>query len=124
MRTFLRLMAFVLALSLAGCGDAKVGPQGPPGPQGPEGPTGPVGRAGPQGERGDPGPAGAIGPQGPPGPKGDPGPGSAVRVVTGTAKIECAEGEVLVSLVCASGAIDGRRCANADTTAIGLCMHK
>jgi hypothetical protein len=124
MRTFLSLLPIVLALNLAGCGEAKVGPPGPPGPPGPQGPTGPVGRAGPPGDRGDPGAAGAVGPQGPAGPKGDPGSGIAIRVVTGTDKIDCAEGEVLVSLVCASGATDGTKCATAGTSATGLCMHK
>jgi hypothetical protein len=89
-----------------------------------QGSSGPVGRAGPPGDRGDPGAAGSVGPQGPPGPKGDPGPGAPVRLVTGTDKINCAEGEVLVSLVCASGATDGTQCATAGASATGLCMRK
>jgi len=89
-----------------------------------QGPTGPVGRAGTPGDRGDPGAAGSVGPQGPPGPKGDAGPGGAMRLITGTDKIDCAEGEVLVSLVCASGATDGTHCATAGASASGLCMRK
>jgi collagen triple helix repeat protein len=124
MRILLSVLSLVLVLGLIGCGEGKVGPSGPPGPPGMQGPTGPVGRAGPPGDRGDPGPAGAVGPQGPPGPKGDPGQGVALRVVTGTDKVNCADGEVLVSLVCASGATDGTQCATAGTSASGLCMRK
>jgi hypothetical protein len=97
MRKALVLLAFAAAFGLAGCDQGIIGPRGPPGPRGMEGPTGPVGREGPTGDHGDPGAAGPIGPPGPPGPKGDPGP-SGVRLVTGTDKVDCAEGEVLASL--------------------------
>jgi len=123
MRKALVLLAFAAAFGLAGCDQGIIGPRGPPGPRGMEGPTGPVGREGPTGDHGDPGAAGPIGPPGPPGPKGDPGP-SGVRLVTGTDKVDCAEGEVLASLVCASGLTDGMQCATAGTAAVGICMRK
>jgi hypothetical protein len=85
------------------------GPQGPVGPQGPQGEAGGQGPAGPAGQRGEAGPqgpAGPTGPAGPPGPKGDPGPPSSFRIVTGTDNGHCADDEILVSLVCATGASD------------------
>lgn len=101
------------------------GPQGSVGPQGPQGEAGKQGPAGPAGERGPPGPQGAAGPPappGPPGPKGDPGPAATLHVVTGTGSVGCADNEVLVSLICASGATDGPKCAAPDSAAVGLCM--
>jgi hypothetical protein len=109
MRQFLTLVALLTMLALAGCGQPT---PGPPGPQGP---------AGPAGAQGPPGPAG---PAGTPGPKGDPGPAAALRAVTGTGTVRCGDDETLVSLVCASGAPDGAKCASADTAATGLCMRK
>jgi Collagen triple helix repeat (20 copies) len=100
------------------------GPQGPIGPQGPQGEAGSQGPAGPGGERGPPGSQGPAGPPGPPGPKGDPGPATTFRVVTGTGSVSCADKELLVSLVCASGATDGAKCAAPDTAATGLCLPK
>jgi hypothetical protein len=106
------------------------GPLGPPGavgPQGPQGEAGGQGPAGPAGERGPPGPQGPSGPAGapgPPGPKGDPGPPAAVRVVTGTDSVSCAEGEILAGLVCATGATDGAKCATPGTAAAGLCVRR
>jgi hypothetical protein len=73
------------------------------------GPAGPPGSTGP---KGDPGAAGA---------KGDPGP-AGLRLVVGD-NVACGQDEVLVSLVCPSGAPDGGRCA-AGGSATGLCMRK
>src|SRR6266480_1117829 len=103
------------------------GPQGPVGPQGPQGEAGAQGPAGPAGQRGEAGPqgpAGPPGPVGPPGPKGDPGPSPAFRVVTGTDNVRCADDEILVSLVCTSGATDGAKCATPGTPATALCVRK
>ena len=69
------------------------------------GPTGPTGATGVSGQSGPPGPSG-------------------VRVVTGTDTVQCAENEALVSFVCASGAIDGTKCATPGTAATGLCAPK
>jgi len=44
-------------------------------------------------------------------------------VVTGTETIACEPTEVLVSLVCATGAPDGNKCA-AGAAATGLCAKK
>jgi hypothetical protein len=96
----------ITMLTLAGCGQPTPGPQGPAGPQGPQGL------------------AGAPGPAGPPGPKGDPGTGSALRAVTGTDTVRCGDDETLVSLVCASGATDGTKCATPGIAVTGLCMRK
>jgi hypothetical protein len=73
------------------------------------------------GPAGPAGPAGLIGPAGPEGPKGDLGPAAAVRVVTGTDGVSCAENEVLV---CASGSTDGAKCATPGTAATGLCVRR
>jgi hypothetical protein len=113
-----------------GGGQGECNPPGPPGavgPQGPQGEAGAQGPTGPAGERGSPGPQGpacAAGPPGPAGPKGEPGPSAAVRVVTGTDSVSCAEGEVLVGLVCASGGTDGTKCATPGTAATGLCVRR
>ena len=90
------------------------------------GPQGPQGQAGPPGEKG------AKGDQGPPGPKGDqglPGPagsaGSAgLRIVTGEGTVSCTDDEVLVSVVCSTGAPDGARCSAGSKQTTGLCMRK
>ena len=105
----------------------KEGPQGPAGPggaEGPQGPAGPPGAQGPQGPAGPPGAQGPQGPSGPPGPKGEPGSAQALRVLTGTDTVRCADDEVLISMVCASGATDGTKCATPGTAATGLCMRK
>jgi hypothetical protein len=126
----MRAPAFAFALmttiAVAGCGEGKPGPMGPPGATGPKGEMGPPGRQGREGERGDTGPAGAQGPPGPPGPKGDPGPAAAatLRSVTGTDGLQCAEDEVLVSIVCANGPTDGAKCATPGAAATGLCMKR
>jgi len=99
---------------------------------GPQGPQGQAGRPGEKGEKGDQGPPGAKGDQGPPGPKGDqglPGPaGSAgstgLRIVTGEGTVSCNDDEVLVSVVCSTGAPDGARCSAGSKQTTGLCMHK
>jgi hypothetical protein len=104
-----QLSAFIIIISmlaLAGCGQPTPGPQGPAGAQGPQGP------------------AGGPGPAGPPGPKGDPGTASALRVVTGTDTVRCGDNETLVSLVCASGATDGTKCATPGSAVTGLCIRK
>jgi PRC-barrel domain/Collagen triple helix repeat (20 copies) len=103
------------------------GPQGPVGPQGPQGEAGaqgPTGPAGQRGEAGPQGPAGPPGPPGPPGPKGDPGPAASFRVVTGTDNAQCADNEILVALVCATGATDGGKCATPGAAATALCARK
>ena len=113
MRQFSGFFAIiVMMLAVAGCG------QPTPGPAGATGPAGPSGARGPQGPAGPPGPAGAAGP------KGDPAPAAALRAVTGTGTVRCGDDEVLVSLVCANGTLDGPKCATSDTAAIGLCMRK
>src|SRR6266508_3389214 len=137
MRQLLTISGAIAMMAIAGCTPAP-GPQGPPGPAGEAGPAGPIGPAGPQGEaggqgpagpsgeRGPPGaqgPAGPAGPPGPAGPKGDPGPPPAVRVVTGTDTVRCADDEVLAGLVCASGAPDGAKCATPGAAATGLCIR-
>src|SRR5262245_2827059 len=129
------------ALLLMGC-EGPQGSQGPVGPAGqkgdagapgPAGPPGLAGQPGPAGPPGPPGPAGAPGPQGvagppgPTGPKGDAGPpgqpaaSAGIRVVTGNQSIGCNDGEVLVSLVCSTGAPEGNRCPS---DATGLCARK
>jgi hypothetical protein len=49
---------------------------------------------------------------------------SLFRVVTGTENVHCADDEILVSLVCASGATDGAKCATPGTAATLLCARK
>jgi len=117
----------IITLAVAGCGQPASGPQGPAGPggaEGPQGPAGPPGAQGPQGPAGPPGAQGPQGPAGPPGPKGEPGSAQALRIVTGTDTVRCADDEALISLVCASGATDGTKCATPGTEATGLCMRK
>jgi hypothetical protein len=139
----MRLLATIAILAgtlvLSAC-DQFTGPQGQkgdPGPQGAGGPAGPKGDkgdpgpqgiAGAQGPKGDPGPQGPAGPQGQRGEKGDKGdPGTpappSFRVVTGDSAVACADNEVLVSLMCGSGAADGAKCSSPGT-ATGLCIRK
>jgi hypothetical protein len=67
---------------------------------------------------------GTGGPAGPPGPKGDAGPAPPLRVVTGAETVRCADDELLVGLVCASGPTDGAKCATPGTAATGLCVRR
>ncbi len=125
MRKLLIVSVLMGALAVAGCGQPASGPQGPAGPggkEGPQGPAGPPGAQGPQGPAGPPGAQGPPGPAGPPGPKAEPGP--ALRVLTGTDTVRCADDEALISLLCASGATDGTKCATPGTAATGVCMRK
>jgi hypothetical protein len=133
MQQLLKISAIIITLLVAGCGQPTQGPQGPagppgaagpPGPKGEAGPAGPPGAAGPPGPKGEAGPAGPPGAAGPPGPKGEAAPVQALRVVTGTGTVRCADDEALVSLVCVSGPTDGAKCATPDTAATGLCMRK
>jgi hypothetical protein len=154
MRQLLRISAIITTLAIVGCSKPVPEPQGPAGPQGaqgPQGPAGPQGAVGEKGAIGPPGPQGSIGPQGPqgeagsqgpagpagergplgpqgpagpPGPKGDTGAAATFHVVTGMGSVTCADNEQLVSLVCASGAPDGAKCAAPDTAATGLCVPK
>ena len=109
MRQLLNCLAILTMLAVGGCGQPVPGPQGP---------AGPAGAQGPQGLAGPPGSAG------PPGPKGDPAPAPPLRLVTGTDTVRCGDDEALVSLVCASGAIDGTKCATPGTAVTGVCMRK
>jgi hypothetical protein len=118
MRQLLNCFAILTILAVAGCGKPEPGPQGPAGPAGAQGPQGPAGSAGAQG------PQGPSGPPGPQGLKGDPGSASSLRLVTGTDTVRCSDDETLVSLVCASGATDGTKCATSGTAVTGLCMRK
>ena len=118
MRQLVNCFAILTMLAVAGCGKPEPGPQGPAGPAGAQGPQGAAGAQGSQG------PAGPSGPAGPQGPKGDAGSASSLRVVTGTDTVSCRNDEALVSLVCASGAIDGTKCATPGTAVTGLCMRK
>jgi hypothetical protein len=139
MRQLLSVSVLIVTLAVAACGQPPSGPQGPAGPggkegpqgpagpggaEGPQGPAGPPGAQGPQGPAGPPGAQGPSGPAGPPGPKAEPGPAQALRVVTGTDTVRCADDETLISLLCASGATDGTKCATPGTAATGLCMRK
>jgi len=121
------ISVLIMTLAVAGCGQPASGPQGPAGPggaEGPQGPAGPPGAQGPQGPAGQPGAQGPQGPAGPTGPKGEPGSAQALRVVTGTDTVRCADDEALISLVCASGATVGTKCATPGTSATGLCTRK
>src|SRR5262252_10863008 len=107
------------------------GPQGPQGQAGPPGEKGAKGDQGPPGAKGDQGPPGAKGDQGPPGAKGAQGlsglAGSAssvgLRIVSGEGTISCNDNEVLVSVICSTGAPDGAKCSAGSTTT-GLFMRK
>ncbi len=121
MQRLLTVSAIIGALALAGCGQPTPGPQGPQGPAGSKGEAGPAGPAGPPGPAG---PKGEAGPAGPAGPKGEAGLPATFHVVRGTGSVNCAENEVLVSLLCASGAPDGAKCTNPNTAATGLCVPK
>jgi hypothetical protein len=109
MRQLVNCFAIFAMLTVAGCGQPAPGPQGPAGPAGAQGPQGP---------------AGSPGPAGPQGPKGETSAAPSLRVVTGTDTVRCGDDEALVSLVCASGAIDGTKCATPDTVVTGVCMRK
>ena len=139
MRQLLRVSVLIVTLAVAACGQPASGPQGPAGPGGKEGPQGPAGPGGGEGPQGPAGPPGAQGPQGPAGPPGaqgpsgpagpsglkaEPGPAQALRAVTGTDTVRCADDETLISLLCASGATDGTKCATLGTAATGVCMRK
>ena len=56
--------------------------------------------------------------------KGDPGPAATFRVVTGTGSVRCGDDELLVSLVCVTGATDGVKCVAPNAAATGLCVRK
>jgi hypothetical protein len=131
----MRLVTCIIlsAVLLSGC-DQFQGPKGEPGTQGDAGPAGPKGEQGPKGPKGDPGsqgvagpvgPKGDQGPVGPQGPKGDSGSPAAVtfRMVTGEGGVNCADNEVLASLVCANGTAEGAKCS-ASGQATGLCVRK
>ena len=90
------------------------------GPQGPQGQAGPPGEKGAKGEQGPPGPKGD---QGPPGPAGSAG-SAGLRIVTGEGTVSCTEDEVLVSVVCSTGAPDAARCSAGSKQTTGLCMRK
>lgn len=97
MRTGHLILAVLLMVGLAGCGQ---GPKGDPGPAGPQGPKGEAGPAGPPGPVGPPGPPGRQGEQGPPSPS--------VRVIrlnclSGDCTASCRGDEVLVSAYCGPG---------------------
>ena len=77
-----------------------------------------------RGEAGPQGPAGPAGAAGPPGTKGEPGPSWSVRIVTGTDSVQCAGDELLVSLVCSTGASDGTKCTTPGAALTALCMRK
>jgi hypothetical protein len=126
MRSLSSITAIMMAIAVAGCDEGKLGPQGSPGPSGPQGSQGPIGRQGAVGERGDPGSAGAQGPPGSPGPAGPKGDSAtpAFRILIGVDTASCAENEILISLVCASGAADGAKCATPGAAATGLCARK
>ena len=64
-----------------------------------------------------------LGPSGP-WPQGDPGHPPPIRVVTGTDTVACADNELLVSLVCATGTADGTKCTTPGAAATALCMRK
>ena len=117
MRSWLSVLFVATAFALAACGEPKPGPQGPQGTAGPAGPPGPQGTAGAQGPAG---PAGPKGDAGPPGPRGDAA-APPVRAVSGTETVACEATEVLVSIVCQSGAPNGAKCHG---DAIGLCVRK
>jgi hypothetical protein len=92
------------------------------GPQGSQGQAGPPGEKGAKGDQGPPGPTGAKGDQGPPGPAGSAG-SAGLRIVSGQKTISCNDDEMLVSVFCSAGALDGAECS-AGITATGLCMRK
>src|SRR5215469_2428668 len=99
------------------------GPQGPQGQAGPPGEKGAKGDQGPPGPKGDQGPPGLKGDQGPPGPAGSAG-SAGLRIVTGEGAVSCTDDEVLVSVVCSTGAPDAARCSAGSKQTTGLCMRK
>jgi len=106
MRNSAALMVFTFTLFLSACGQGQQGPKGEQGPPGPQGAKG------------------EQGPPGPPGPRGDAPAGQAIRVVTGTGSVRCADNEVLVSLICARGGTAGDHCTVSNAAATGLCVSK
>jgi hypothetical protein len=91
------ILAGLLMLALAGCG------------QGPKGDPGSPGQPGAKGDTGAAGPPGPVGPPGPPGPQGEQGPPSpTLRVIRnnclgGACTASCNGNEVLVSAYCGPG---------------------
>jgi hypothetical protein len=126
MRAAVLTVVALLSLLVVGC-EQKPGPAGPQGQAGAAGPVGPAGPPGPKGETGPQGPAGPAGPSGPPGapaPKGEASIAApALRIVTGEKTVACGEDEMLISVLCSSGAPDGVGCPSATETT-GVCMHK
>jgi len=88
------VLAIMLSVMVASCG------QPTPGPQGPKGDTGPAGAAGPQGRPGD------VGPPGPQGPPGTPGFSSVLRLVrapctnASECTIICRNDEIVITAFC------------------------
>jgi len=88
------ILAVVLSVFVAGCGQPTPGPQGPPGSQGPKGDPGPQG------------PPGSAGPPGPQGPAGTPGASSLFRLVrapctnASDCSITCRDDEIVISAFC------------------------
>lgn len=88
------ILAVVLSIAIAGCG------QPTPGPQGPKGDTGAKGDTGPQGQNGP------VGPPGPQGPPGTPGASSQFRLVRSPCTsatecmITCRDDEVVITAYC------------------------
>jgi hypothetical protein len=136
MRHFIWLAALSGVIGLSACDQIK-GPQGEKGAKGDpglpgiqgvagtpgsKGERGDIGEAGPQGPAGPAGQQGAMGPKGDKGEKGDPGASvrSSFRSVSSENTIQCADGETLVSVLCATGAPDGAKCLGAG---VGLCMR-
>ncbi|HJU09732.1 MAG TPA: hypothetical protein VJ728_02585, partial [Candidatus Binataceae bacterium] len=62
------------------------------------------------------------GPKGDAGPAGSPGT-AAFHVVTGNGTLSCDVKEVLVSIVCSTGAPNGAQCPY-QSTATGLCVRQ
>ena len=93
------------------------------GPQGPQGQAGPPGQKGEKGDQGSPGPKGDQGPPGVAGSAGSAG-SAGLRIVSGEGTVSCNDDEVLVSVVCSTGAPDGARCSAGSKQTTGLCMRK
>jgi hypothetical protein len=96
------VLAIMLSVMLASCG------QPTPGPQGPKGDTGPAGATGPQGRQGD------VGPPGPQGSSGTPGASSLLRLVrapctnASECMITCRSDEIVI--IAFAGRKDPQRC--------------
>lgn len=120
-------LAVTLLSVLLACCSGPQGPQGQAGAPGEKGQAGSPGEKGPPGSAGPAGPSGPQGPQGPVGPQGIAGPPgtpalTGLRVVIGDKTVACSDDEVLVSMVCSSGAADGPGCPTG--TATGVCLRK